>query len=137
MTKTELFEQCEKHFHDSYIKPLNRCQAENTSTVCFDDSTQWIILRSYSTIVAAFSCVSGTVYVRDYYSATTVQHVTKFMQKISADFYIVRIAYLYKRSDNIAAIYYRNSSVRYHKRSEIQTLLEDDYKHLIYIYEMY
>ena len=137
MTKTELFEQCEKHYYDSYIKPLNRCQAEYTDIVYFDDSTAWIILRSYSTIVAAYSCGSESVYVRDYYSATTVQHVTKFMRKISTNFDIARVAYLYKRSDNIVVKYYRNSEPRCHKWREFHDLVERDYKSIIYIYENY
>ena len=137
MTKTELFEQCEKHFYDSHIKPLNRCQADYTDIVIFDDSTAWIILRSYSTIVAAYSCASGTVYVRDYYSATTVQHVTKFMQKISTDYDITRVAYLYKRSDNIVIRHFRNSDIPYHKWCEFHDLVERDYKPIITIYENY
>lgn len=137
MTKTELFEQCEKHYYDSHTKPLNRCQAEYTDIVYFDDSTAWIILRSYSTIVAAYSCASGTVYVRDYYSATTVQHVTKFMQKISTDFYIICVVYLYKRSDDIVVRYYRNSDTPYHKWREFHNLVERDYKPIITIIENY
>lgn len=137
MIKTELFEQCEKHYYDSYTKPLNRCQAEYTDIVYFDDSTAWIILRSYSTIVAAYSCGSATVYVRDYYSATTAQHVTKFMRKISTDFDITRVVYLYKRSDNILVKYFRDSCPRYHKWSEIKNLVERDYKPVITIYENY
>ena len=42
------------------------------------DNSDFIILQSYSTIVAAYQRTTGILWVFDYYSATTAQHVAKF-----------------------------------------------------------
>lgn len=39
----------------------------------------YIILRSYSTIVAFINTKTDKFYIRDYYSATTSHHVNKFL----------------------------------------------------------
>ena len=54
------------------------------------------LLRSYSTYVAMYDRFTDTVYVFDYYSATTSQHVAKFIRSTEAK----SVYYLYKRSDN-------------------------------------
>ena len=42
------------------------------------DNSDFIILQSYSTIVAAFQRTTGILWVFDYYSNTTSQHIAKF-----------------------------------------------------------
>lgn len=42
------------------------------------DNSDFIILQSYSTIVAAFQRSTGILWVFGFYSNTTVQHVAKF-----------------------------------------------------------
>ena len=42
------------------------------------DFSDFLILRSYSTIVAAYQFSTNILWVFDYYSATTAQHVSKF-----------------------------------------------------------
>jgi hypothetical protein len=42
------------------------------------DFSDFLILQSYSTIVAAYQFSTGILWVFGYYSATTVQHVAKF-----------------------------------------------------------
>lgn len=42
------------------------------------DNSDFIILQSYSTIVAAFQRSTGILWVFGFYSSTTVQHVAKF-----------------------------------------------------------
>lgn len=42
------------------------------------DNSDFIILQSYSTIVAAFQHSTGILWVFGFYSNTTVQHVAKF-----------------------------------------------------------
>ena len=46
--------------------------------VYMPDNSDFIILRSYSTIVAAYQRSTGILWVFDYYSATTAQHIAKF-----------------------------------------------------------
>ena len=56
------------------IERLYNCKA----WVYMPDNSDFIILRSYSTIVAAFQRTTGILWVFDYYSTTTAQHVAKF-----------------------------------------------------------
>lgn len=42
------------------------------------DNSDFIILQSYSTIVAAFQRTTGILWVFDHYSNTTSQHIAKF-----------------------------------------------------------
>lgn len=135
MTKTELFNLCETHYYDSFRKPLNRCQAEYTDTVEFNDGSQWIILRSYDTIVAAYSLGSMTVYIRDYYSATTVQHISKFVARMRDEHVLECVVYLYHRSDNIVLVYTPGNKYVVRKWGEFHDLVERDYKPLITICE--
>lgn len=44
-----------------------------------------------------FNKTVGTLYVFDYYSSTTQQHIRKFSEMLEWD----RIIYLYKRSDGV------------------------------------
>lgn len=50
------------------------------------DNSDFIILQSYSTIVAAFQCSTGILWVFDYYSNTTAQHIAKFRNWIRYEF---------------------------------------------------
>lgn len=56
------------------VEKLYYCKA----WVYMPDNSDFIILRSYSTIVAAFQRSSGILWVFDFYSHTTAQHVAKF-----------------------------------------------------------
>lgn len=42
------------------------------------DFSEFLILQSYSTIVAAYQFSTGVLWVFDFYSNTTAQHVAKF-----------------------------------------------------------
>ena len=46
--------------------------------IMYPDFSDFLILQSYSTIVAAFQVSTGILWVFDYYSATTAQHIAKF-----------------------------------------------------------
>lgn len=56
------------------IEQLYSCKA----WVYMPDNSDFIILRSYSTIVAAYQFSTGILWVFDFYSNTTAQHVAKF-----------------------------------------------------------
>lgn len=64
--------------------PLNHCQAG----FLFTASGHYIVLRSYSTVVAAIDCNDGICY--DFsrwvygYTATTTQHIHKFAKRFGA-----------------------------------------------------
>ena len=57
-----------------YRKQLYSCKA----WIIKPDFSDFLILRSYLSIVAAYQYSTGILWVLGYYSATTVQHVAKF-----------------------------------------------------------
>lgn len=44
------------------------------------DTTDYSILQSYQTIVACIENATGKIYVRDWYSTTTSQHINRFFK---------------------------------------------------------
>lgn len=48
--------------------------------------SKWTLLQSYKTIVAAYDKISDTLYVFDYFSHTTCQHVAKFQNWLKYEF---------------------------------------------------
>lgn len=50
------------------------------------DNSDFIILQSYTTIVAAFQRSTGILWVFDFYSNTTAQHIAKFGNWIRYEF---------------------------------------------------
>ena len=69
--------QCEKLYY---------CKA----WVYMPDNSDFLILQSYSTIVAAFQFSTGILWVFDFYSHTTAQHVAKFCKWIRNEYNIGR-----------------------------------------------
>lgn len=70
---------------DAVIKEYNRAvtgQVEQLyycrAWVFMPDNSDFLILQSYSTIVAAFQRTTGILWVFGYYSHTTVSHIAKF-----------------------------------------------------------
>ena len=57
-----------------YESRLYYCKA----WIIHPDFSDFIILQSYSTIVAAYQFSTGILWVFDHYSNTTAQHVSKF-----------------------------------------------------------
>lgn len=57
-----------------YRSQLYSCKA----WILHPDFSDFLILKSYSTIVAAFQFSTGILWVFDYYSHTTASHVAKF-----------------------------------------------------------
>lgn len=98
MTRNEL----KIYAQQTYDKALsthkfNRYERLNTCQAHYLDVGNSVILKSYDTIVAIFNKTVGSLYVFDYYSATTQQHISKFAKMLDWD----RISYLYKRSDSV------------------------------------
>lgn len=50
------------------------------------DNSDFLILQSYSTIVAAFQRTTGILWVFDFYSNTTAKHIAKFRNWIRYEF---------------------------------------------------
>ena len=54
--------------------------------IFMSDNSDFIILQSYSTIVAAFQRSTGILWVFGFYSNTTAQHIAKFRNWIRYEF---------------------------------------------------
>lgn len=76
-TRKELSEAiiCEyNHAVNGQYEQLYNCKA----WIVNPDNSDFLILKSYSTIVAAFQWSTGFLWVFDFYSRTTSSHISKF-----------------------------------------------------------
>lgn len=76
-TRSDILEAIENQSSLSvggYESRLYYCKA----LIIHPDFSDFIILKSYSTIVAAYQFSTGILWVFGFYSNTTVQHVAKF-----------------------------------------------------------
>ena len=117
-----------KELSDAVISDYNRAvkvQVEQLyyckAWVYMPDNSDFIILRSYSTIVAAYQRTTGILWVFDYYSATTAQHVAKFCKWLQNEY---NTGWNYPRKVNL----YNNS--RTGKRAARKNL-DDDFASVI------
>ena len=101
------------------LKRLYNCKA----WICETDSFDFIVLQSYSSIVAAYQPTTRILWVFDFYSNTTAQHIAKFRNWIRYEF---RTGWNYPRSVQL----YNDS--RTSKRAARQNL-DDDFASVIAI----
>lgn len=76
-TRKELADAVIDAYNKNPMEPPERlyfCKAWITEP----DNSDFIILQSYSTVVAAFQRTTGILWVFDYYSNTTASHIAKF-----------------------------------------------------------
>lgn len=66
----------------SHIQQLYNCKA----WIFMHEYSDFIILQSYTTIVAAFQRTTGILWVFGFYSNTTAQHVAKFRKWLRYEF---------------------------------------------------
>lgn len=76
------------------IEQLYYCKA----WVYMPDNSDFLILQSYSTIVAAYQFSTGILWVFGFYSHITVQHIAKFRNWISHEY---RAVWNYPRKVNL------------------------------------
>lgn len=77
-----------------YRSKLYSCKA----WILHPDFSDFLILQSYSTIVAAFQFSTGILWVFDYYSHTTASHIAKFRNWIRYEY---RTGWNYPRKVNL------------------------------------
>lgn len=97
--------EIESAVFDAYNKtPISLAERLYTckAWVYMPDNSDFIILQSYSTIVAAYQFSTCILWVFDFYSNTTAQHVSKFRNWIRYEYRTVlnypRIVRLYNNS---------------------------------------
>ena len=78
---------CNQGDYNVYATRLYHCKAEIIDSMF----SRWILLKSYSTLAAGYDRITGTLYVFDYYSHTTCQHVAKFRNWIRYGFNLVSV----------------------------------------------
>lgn len=90
---------------DAVISEYNRAvkgQAEQLyycrAWVFMPDNSDFLILQSYSTIVAAFQRTTGILWVFGFYSNTTAQHIAKFKNWIR---YVFQTGWNYPKKVNL------------------------------------
>lgn len=80
------------------IERLYTCKA----WVYMPDNSDFIILRSYSTVVATYQRSTGILWVFGYYSVTTASHIAKFWNWLTYEYqdglYYPRTVKLYNNS---------------------------------------
>lgn len=78
MTRTEIMNMV----YDAYYSGHPRTHSERLYTcnaiIVHVDNSDWLVLRSYASLVAAFQRSTGILWVFGFYSNTTSQHIAKF-----------------------------------------------------------
>lgn len=100
-----------------YKERLYSCKA----LILHPDFSDFLILQSYSTIVAAFQYSTGILWVFDFYSKTTSQHIAKFRNWVR---------YAYRTGWNQPRIVHLYNDSRTSKR-DAQKNLDDDFASVI------
>lgn len=96
MTKTELVKKSNFLLAlrtATGIERIGKCKA----VIFHYDQCEEDLIMSYSTIVGIYNRRTATLFVFDYYSATTIQHIYKAAKILKP----MRITWLYRRSDGI------------------------------------
>lgn len=96
MTRTELVKKSNDLFRfktETGAENIGKCQA----TIFHYGQYEVDLIKSYHTIVGIYNRKTATLFVFQYYSATTIQHVYKAAKILNA----MRITWLYRRSDGI------------------------------------
>lgn len=100
-----------------YKERLYSCKA----LILHPDFSDFLILQSYSTIVAAYQYSTGILWVFDFYTKTTSQHIAKFRNWIR---------YKYRTGWNQPRIVHLYNDSRTSKR-DAQKNLDDDFASVI------
>ena len=100
-----------------YKERLYSCKA----WILHPDFSDFLILRSYSTVVAAFQFSTGILWVFGFYSNTTSQHIAKFRNWIR---------YRYQTGWNQPRIVHLYNDSRTSKREALKNL-DDDFASVI------
>ena len=100
-----------------YKERLNSCKA----LILHPGFSDFLILQSYSTIVAAYQYSTGILWVFDFYTKTTSQHIAKFRNWIR---------YKYRTGWNQPRIVHLYNDSRTSKR-DAQKNLDDDFASVI------
>lgn len=80
-TRSDILSQVEFLF-DLHLGGYKQCLYHCKAQIIKSDFSDFLILQSYSTIVAAYEFSTNILWVFGFYSNTTVQHIAKFQNWI-------------------------------------------------------
>lgn len=128
MTRTKLLRVTNNYTVEKSKKNrVNHCQAWSDEWTI--NNNHVTILRSYNTNVGIYIHSIGTLYVFDYYSRTTIQHIYKFANNKQVN----RITWLYQRSDNIIELgLWKYANTYKLTNKQFKQLEQEDYRTYIY-----
>lgn len=96
MTKTELIKKSNflyEFISETSSERIGKCQA----FILHYDQCEEDLIKSYNTIIGIYNRRTATLFVFNYYSNTTIQHIYKAVKILNP----MRITWLYRRSDGI------------------------------------
>ena len=85
MTRKEIMNKVYNAYYSSYpasFKRLYTCKA----IIVHVEYSEWLVLKSYESVVAAYQVSTGILWVFGFYSNTTAQHVAKFCKWLRNDY---------------------------------------------------
>ena len=85
MTRKEIVNKVYNAYYSSYpacFKRLYTCKA----IIVHVEYSEWLVLKSCETVVAAYQVSTGILWVFGYYSSTTAQHVAKFCKWLRSEY---------------------------------------------------
>ena len=85
MTRKEIMNKVYNAYYSSYpasFKRLYTCKA----IIVHVEYSEWLVLKSYESVVAAYQVSTGILWVFGFYSNTTAQHVAKFRKWLRYEF---------------------------------------------------
>lgn len=98
MTRSEIVDQVLEAYYSGYPRThterLYTCKAR----IVHVDDSDFLVLQSYASVVAAYQFSTGILWVFNFYSNTTAQHIAKFRNWIG---YKYRTVWNYPRKVNL------------------------------------
>lgn len=78
MTRSEIVDEVLAAYYSGYPRTHSEKLYTCKAIIVHVDDSDWLVLRSYATVVAAFQFSTRILWVFNFYSRTTVQHIAKF-----------------------------------------------------------
>ena len=78
MTRTEILDEVMDAYYSGYPRTHSERLYTCKAIIVHVDNSDWLVLRSYATVVAAYQYSTDILWVFGFYSNTTSQHIAKF-----------------------------------------------------------
>ena len=78
MTRSDIVDSVLAAYYSGYPRTHSEKLYTCKAIIVYVDDSDWLVLRSYATVVAAFQFSTGILWVFNFYSKTTASHIAKF-----------------------------------------------------------